>query len=63
VAATVVNLKDEPIPHFDVYIGRQMPPSMSPTGEYLARSKWANPFKVGGTVPAMSVSTTSGATW
>ncbi len=30
-----------------LYIGRQRAPFMSPTGRYLPRSKWANPFKVG----------------
>jgi hypothetical protein len=29
---------------YDVYIGHQMPPFMSPTGKYLPRSIWRNPF-------------------
>jgi Domain of unknown function (DUF4326) len=29
-----------------VYIGDRMPPSMSPTGKYLPRSDWYNPFKI-----------------
>jgi Domain of unknown function (DUF4326) len=29
---------------YDVYIGHQMPPFMSPTGYYLPRSIWRNPF-------------------
>jgi hypothetical protein len=27
-----------------VYIGDRMPPSMNPTGKYLPRSEWYNPF-------------------
>jgi hypothetical protein len=27
-----------------VYIGDRMPPSMNPTGKYLPRSDWYNPF-------------------
>jgi Domain of unknown function (DUF4326) len=39
----VVNIKSgEP---FDVYIGRQTSPKMSPTGRSLRRSIWANPFR------------------
>ncbi len=29
-----------------VYIGDRMPPSMNPTGNYLPRSVWYNPFKI-----------------
>ena len=29
-----------------VYIGDRMPPRMSPTGRYLPRSDWYNPFKM-----------------
>jgi hypothetical protein len=39
----VVNIRGgEP---FDVYIGRQASPKMSPTGRALRRSIWANPFR------------------
>jgi hypothetical protein len=39
----VVNIKNgEP---FDVYIGRQRSPKMSPTGRSLRRSIWANPYR------------------
>jgi hypothetical protein len=38
----VVNIKNgEP---YDEYIGWQMPPSRSPTGEYIPQSIWRNPF-------------------
>jgi hypothetical protein len=40
----VVNLKDRPLPAFDVYIGDRRAPFMSPTGEYMPRSDWYNPF-------------------
>ena len=29
-----------------VYIGDRMPPWMNPTGAYLPRSDWYNPFKI-----------------
>ncbi len=29
-----------------VYIGDRMPPWMNPTGAYLPRSDWFNPFKI-----------------
>ena len=29
-----------------VYIGDRMPPWMNPTGAYLLRSDWYNPFKI-----------------
>jgi hypothetical protein len=42
VSARVINIKSgEP---YDVYIGDRIPPFMSPTGEYLPRSIWRNPF-------------------
>lgn len=34
----IVNIKDKPTPHFDVYIGREN------TWLGLPQSKWANPF-------------------
>jgi Domain of unknown function (DUF4326) len=39
--ACMVNLGDEPAPHYDVYIGRAVP------SRGLKRSKWANPYKEG----------------
>jgi hypothetical protein len=42
VSTRVINVKSgEP---YDLYIGDRMPPFMSPTGEYLPRSIWRNPF-------------------
>jgi len=38
----IVNIRDTD--EWDIYIGHQAPPSMSPTGKYLPKSIWANPF-------------------